>query len=547
MGPAAGRVDARVTFGSGVLAPNRFARDAAVVTACTMLSRLTGFARVLIAAAILSSGLLGDTYFAANFVPNLVFELVAGGVLQAVLLPTFVAARTSGGDAELGQTAGAVLGVVLAVLAVIAVVVMAASPLVARMLVAGEADRGLADDKLRLITPMLIVFVPQVLFYGIGMVSTAALAARRRFAAAALAPAVNNLIVIGCYLGFEAARDGAPASLDLSRVEFGLLAGGTTLAVVAFTAVPGIVLSVQGVTWRPRWAPRHPAVVALRHTVGWAMLSVVGTLVPTAAAVVLGYRAEGGVTVFTIAFAFFVLPHALVAVPLATTLAPRVAEAWQRGDVEHTRTLVIRTAQVVVPLLMFAGTAMMALAWPIARVAGWGGEAANQGYAPIAHTIAVFGTGLVAYGMVFVMTRVLFALDDVKRASLLVAGSAVIGVAAMVAATAVISDGERSVALAVGYSLTQVLAASMLTLRVRSLTGGPTIATVGRLSVGSAAAAIASAAAMVPIRLLFDTGLLGSLLAIGAAGAVGVIVFLVLVTLLIGADPRTLVRQIVRF
>ena len=126
MGPAVVPATARVTLASGVLAPDRFARDAAVVTACTMLSRLTGFARVLIAAAILSSGLLGDTYFAANFVPNLVFELVAGGVLQAVLLPTFVAARTSGGDAELGRTAGAVLGVVLTVLAVIAVVVMAA-------------------------------------------------------------------------------------------------------------------------------------------------------------------------------------------------------------------------------------------------------------------------------------------------------------------------------------------------------------------------------------------------------------------------------------
>ncbi|TPW14693.1 MAG: hypothetical protein FD127_1252, partial [Acidimicrobiaceae bacterium] len=266
------------------------------------------------------------------------------------------------------------------------------SPLVVRALVAGEADPHVYDDKLAVITPMLLVFVPQIVFYGIGMVATAALAARRRFAAAALAPAVNNLIVIVCYLAFAVSRDGSPASLDLDALQFTVLAGGTTLAVVVFTAVPGIVLSAQGIAWRPRWQPSHPAISSLRHTVGWAMLSVVGTLMPTAAAVVLGYPAEGAVAVFAMAFAFFVLPHALVAVPVATALAPRAAEAWQRGDVDETRQLVDRSAQVVVPLLMFAGVALMTLAWPVARVAGSLGQAASQGYTPIAH-VARFVVG----------------------------------------------------------------------------------------------------------------------------------------------------------
>ena len=67
-----------------------------IVTVCTLLSRMTGFVRVLVAAAVLSNGVLGDTYHAANTIPNLLFELVAGGVLQAVLVPTFVAARPTG-------------------------------------------------------------------------------------------------------------------------------------------------------------------------------------------------------------------------------------------------------------------------------------------------------------------------------------------------------------------------------------------------------------------------------------------------------------------
>ncbi|MEX1105199.1 MAG: lipid II flippase MurJ, partial [Ilumatobacteraceae bacterium] len=271
----------------------RLARDALVVTVCTLFSRLTGFVRVLVAAAVLSNGVLGDTYHAANLIPNLLFELVAGGVLQAVLVPSFVAARRRGGDVELGRSAGAVVAVLTALLAAIAAVVMVLSPLIAQALTSLSSDPEVAADKLRVMRPMLLVFIPQIIFYGIGMVATAALAARRRFAAAALAPAVNNLVVIVCYLLYRASRSGQTASLDLDAVQFALLAGGTTVAVVCFTAVPGIVLRAQGVRWRPRWDLDHVAVRSLRTSVGWAMLSVLGTLVPTAAAMVLGYGVEG--------------------------------------------------------------------------------------------------------------------------------------------------------------------------------------------------------------------------------------------------------------
>jgi putative peptidoglycan lipid II flippase len=526
--------------------PRRLAHDALLVTCCTLFSRTTGFLRVLVAAAVLSNGVLGDTYHAANFVPNLVFELVAGGVLQAVLLPTFVASRRSGGDDELGRTAGVVLGAIVSVLALIALVMMMLAPLVARALVSSETDPAAAHDKVALITAMLLVFIPQIVFYGIGMVATAALAARRRFAAAALAPAVNNTIVIACYLLYAATRHGAPPSLHLDALQFALLAGGTTLAVVVFTAVPGIVLSAQGVRWRPRWDPRHPAILSLRRIAGWAMLSVVGTLLPTAAAVVLGYRAEGGVAVFTMAFAFFVLPHALVAVPVATTVAPRVAEAWQSDDVDTIRQLVNGAAQVVVPLLMFAGTAMVVLSWPVARVAASIGDAASQGYAPIAHTVAVFGIGLVGYGMAFVGARVLFALNDVKRTSLLVSASACVGVVAMVIASGLIRAAERSVALAVGYVIAQVVSAALLTLRVRSVTGAPTLASIGRLSLRSLTAALLCACVMVPIRLQFGTDASSSLVAIVVAGIAGGIVFIGAVALLLGSSPRTMLRQIGR-
>ncbi len=520
------------------------ARDTIVVTACTLLSRLTGFVRVLIAAAVLSNGPLGDTYHAANMIPNLVFELVAGGVFQAVLVPIFVGARRrGGGDDGLGRSTGAVLGAALVLLGAIAAVVMALSPLIAWVLTALEDDPALVGDKRSLITPMLLVFVPQIVFYGIGMVTTAALAARGRFAAAALAPAVNNLVVIGCYLGFRAARDGQPASLHLSPWEFALLAGGTTLAVIAFTVVPGIVLASQGVSWRPRWSPADPAVRHLWRSVGWAMLSVVGTLVPMAAAMVLGSGAPGGVAVFSLAFTFFALPHALFAVPVATALAPRVADSWQRGLHDETAERVERSVQVVLPLVLVSSAGMVALAWPVAYVVASIGQAGSQGPAPIAHAVAAFGLGLAGYGLSVLMTRVMYGLDEVRAAALLVLAGAVAGVVVMAVASAWLDDRDRASALALGYGAAQTMSAVLLARRVRRHVGAPSWSSTGRLAIGSLVAAGAAGAVMWRLQSRFDTTRGAALAAIVVSGAVGVAVFVLLVVPLAGLRQSALSRR----
>lgn len=524
-------------------APGRMARDTLVVTACTLFSRITGFVRVLVAAAVLSTGPLGDTYHAANMIPNLLFELVAGGVLQAVLVPAFVAARRRGGDDGLGHAAGSVAGLLSVVLAAIAAVVMLLSPLIAWALTALEDDPTLAADKRGLITPMLLVFLPQIVFYGIGMVSTAALAARGRFAAAALAPAVNNLVVIGCYLAFRASRDGEVASLHLDPVEFAWLAGGTTLAVIAFTLIPGLVLLGQGVRWRPRWRLDDPAVVSIRASIGWAMLSVVGTLVPMLAALVLGSGATGGVAVFSLAFTFFVLPHALLAVPVATALAPRVADSWQRGRREETSELVDRSMQVVIPLLGLAGAGLVALAHPIADVVVSIGQAGSQGPEPIAHALVAFGFGLVGYGVAVVLVRVMYGLDRVRETARLVIVSAVTGVAVMVVAAGLLPDTDRAAALAIGYGSAQSVTAVLLGVRVRRVVGAPPSSATGRIVAGTAGATVAAAVVMLLVQDRFGSSRASALAAIAVAGVAGIATFVALLVPLAGMRPGTLLRR----
>lgn len=499
-------------------------RDTALVTACTLVSRITGFGRVIATAAVLGSGLLGDVYQTANLVPNLLFELVAGGVLQAVLVPTFVEARRLGGRRLLGTAVQAANGVVLAVLSLIALAGMALSPLLTRLVVAAEPSAAVAADKLDVMLPMVLVFVPQLVFYGVATVAGAALNARGRFVAAALSPTVNNVIVIVACLWFRHLRAGAAASLDLTPAQLAVLAGGTTLGVVAFAVVPLVVLRRDGVGTRPQWLPGHGAVVAMRQQFGWATLSIVGTLVPTAAALALGNGAPGGVAVFMYAFAFYVLPHALVAVPLATTLAPRVADRWQERDAATARNVIDSSMRLAVPLLLLGGAGMVGLAWPVTRVAAIG-QTASQGFAPIAHTLAAFGPGLLGYGVAFVMTRVLFAIGDVRRASVLMIFGAVAGVATMAVTSSLMAPSERAAALAIGYGASQTVAAVLLTGRARELLGAPRWAALAKVLATSTVAAVAAVLVMLAVANRFGTSRAASLLALVVSGAAGVAAF----------------------
>ncbi len=506
-------------------------RDTILVTLCTLLSRVTGFGRVVATAAVLGVGILGDVYQTANMIPNLLFELVAGGVLQAVLVPSFVAARRSGGNAELSEATQATAGVIVLALTVVAVIGAAVAPILGRLLVLAEPSGAVADRKLNLMVPMVLVFVPQLVCYGVATVTSAALNAKGRYVAAALAPAVNNIIVIAACLAFRASRGDVTADLDLTGLQFALIAGGTTLGVVASSLTPAIALRRLGVQWMPRWRPRHVAVQSMRRSFGWATLSIVGTLVPTAAALALGNGAPGGVAVFVYAFAFYVLPHALIAVTIATTLAPRVAEGWQRGRLAEVRSAIDNAMRITVPLLVLAGAGMVALAWPLTRLVAGVGQTSSQGLAPIAYTMAAFGPGLLGYGLAFIMARVLFALGDVRKASILMVAGAVVGVLTMVVASALMAPASRAAALALGYGAAQTVAAVLLTIRVHGLTGAMSARRVARMATESFVSAVAAVAMMVWMVSNFDPTRRQALVAFLLGGTAGVAVFACSMTL----------------
>jgi putative peptidoglycan lipid II flippase len=254
-----------------VSSPDLAVRNRATVrmSALTLLSRVTGFARVVVVAAVLGTSYLGNVYQSSNAVPNILFELFAAGALQSVLVPIMVDVVDRHRQSEAEATAGAVLGAMLTVLGALVAAGMVAGPWIMEVLVSGVDDPQVRAAQVELGTFLLWFFLPQVLFYALNLVATAVLNARNSFALPVFAPTVNNVVVICTYLLFGWMRGGQAPSLDLTLAEKLVLALGTTLGVVAFCAVPVAGLWRSGFRLWPRFRLRHPVLRRLAREGSW--------------------------------------------------------------------------------------------------------------------------------------------------------------------------------------------------------------------------------------------------------------------------------------
>jgi putative peptidoglycan lipid II flippase len=529
-----------VVADDALVAPERpLSRAAFSVGALTLLSRLTGFARVLVVTAVLGRGVLGDTYETANTVPNLLFELVAAGALQAVLVPTLVEVLDRDGRAAAERVAGAVLGGLAALLGAVAAMAAVAAPWIMRVFMSGT-DQATYDAKVELGSLFLWFFLPQVLFYAVGLVASAVLNSEHRFNVPAVAPAVNNLVVLATYGLFWMLRDGAPPSLQLTTTEKWVLAGGTTLGVVAFTLLPAVAVARSGFHLRPRLDWHDPAVRTLGRRGAWAGGQLALAQVLLVAVLVLANGVAGGLVTWTFAFAFFLLPIALFAVPVATTMFPGLARSHQGGRPAELGAALGRGVRTTVVLLVGAAAAFAALAWPIVRIAAFG-DARLGGLAPLAHAVAAFAPGLVGYGLLYLLTRASYAVDDARTPFVASAVGTVAGVVVMIGASAWAPAAERAAALAGGYGAAYLVATVALAVVLGRRLGPHRPRQLGLLArvVGAGAAALAVMVALVA--WLDATSRLASVVTLAAAGVAGAAVYAAALRLLTGVPLRRLV------
>ena len=519
------------------------ARSTATQTILTGVSRLTGFVRVIVVAAVLGTTFLGNTYQSANTIPNIVFELFAAGALQAVLVPALVARFDRGDDDGAERLAGSVLGHTILVLGGLAVVGAVAAPWLMRLLVAGVDDPAIRSEQVRLGTLFLLIFLPQVLVYDVGLVATAVLHARGRFGLPAIAPAVNNVVVCAAYGVFWYLRRGEEPSLDLSTVEIAVLAGGTTFAVLAFCAIPIAGATRGGFRFRPNLDRTDPVVRGLARRGAWAALFLAMTQVLLSAVLVFANGVEGGVVAYQVAFTFFLLPHSLFALPVLNTLFPTASRQVEAAAWEQLRSTVRRGTVSIALFVLPAAAALGALAVPLADVALFG-NVGSAGADSIAGAVLGFAPGLVGYGLFYFLTRILYAWDDARTPAVVHGVVVVLGITAMAVSSAVVDDDGLVAALAWSHSATYLVGALALAVVVtrRLAAHGAAVdlaRSIGPQAVGSAVAAVLMWGA---VGAVDPGGRSGAALQIAVAGVLGAAGYLVVQSALGGPSPRTITQ-----
>jgi len=458
---------------SDVSSPSRgsgIARAALLVATVTVAARAVGFVRVLVFARTVGPSCLGDTYFTANTIPNILFDVVAGGALSSIAVPLLAGAVDRGDERTADRTASALLTWTVLLLVPVTVIGLALSrPLMA--LLVGNGHPGCSAGLERHVgARMLLVFMPQVLLYGIGIVLAGVLQAHRRFLAPALAPLLSSVVVIGAYLTFAATASRRETGLiTLTRTHELVLSVGTTLGVVALT-LP-MWLPVRRTGRRLRMTLRFPPGIgpmARRMAVAGGVALGAQDLATAAILRLANDRgSDGAVVLYNLAWTIFLVPWAVLAVPLATAAFPTLSARWEAGERASYADLAARTSRAIVLVTAAAAAVLVATSVPAARVLVLG---APGGVAPhvLTRALIAFAPGLVGYGLVAHLTRAHYAQGQARAAAIASASGWALTVAADVLLVIVLPRDWTAAALGAGTVIGMSFAACWLALSLRT-------------------------------------------------------------------------------
>ncbi|WP_017602152.1 murein biosynthesis integral membrane protein MurJ [Nocardiopsis lucentensis] len=514
---------------------------AAVIALATVGARVAGFGRTVVFARTVGDTCLGTAYVTANQLPAVLFEIVIGGALAAMVVPVLAASVRRDDHERVRHTVSALITWVL-LLAVPLSVLLAATAVPVAALMLGPVSGCDHADLLALAARMLVVFAPQVVFYGLAAVLYGVLQAHRRFLAPALAPLVSSLVVITAYLVFVPLGAGGRQDVgELSTAAELTLSLGTTAGVAAlFLTVLGPMAGL-GVRPRPRLTFPPGVGERVRALAVASLLPLVAMQVCLLLFVALANHGggAGAAVLHTYAWALFTLPYGVIAVPVATSAFTALAVAHADRDRQGFATLVSGAARATTVATAGAGTALAAGAVPVAVVF------AREDPLALERALLAYAPGVVGFGLVALLGRALYASHDGRRAAAAqVAGWVVVMTGAVVLVWAVPAEwtiAAQGASMTVGLTLAAVLSCA----GSARAHGRAALAGVGRSVVASLVGGVAgwavgrTVAAVLPLDGVWRAA--GS--AMVAAGA-GLVVFAVVAALVDPSAPRAVATRV---
>jgi putative peptidoglycan lipid II flippase len=402
-------------------APGVFAA-AGLIAVVTLAARVFGFGRWLVFSQSVGATCVGSVYQAANQLPNVVFEVAAGGALAAVAVPIIAGQLARDAQDDAAQTASAMLSWALVVLAPLSILMAAAARPLSTWLVDSQRCSGSTD----LMAAMLVVFAPQIALYGVGIVLAGVLQAHRRFLAAAAAPLFSSVVVMATYLLYAAMAQGR--GNDLTRLPAQastVLAAGTTLGVVALSLPLLIPVHRAGIRLHLTLAFPQGAARRARALAGAGLLALVAQQVAVLVALWVSQHrgGPGTLNIYTYVQAVYLLPYAVLAVPIATAAFPALASGvnqsalatgMNQSSVERAQQTLSSSARAITVATCAGAAVLFAAAPPIgaffsALDAGRHSPAGQEALAALPAALSAFAPGLVGFGLLALFTRALYA------------------------------------------------------------------------------------------------------------------------------------------
>jgi putative peptidoglycan lipid II flippase len=508
-------------------------RASAILASGTTVSRILGFVKAFVLIQTIGTiGLGTDAFTIANQLPNTIFVIVAGGMLNAILVPQIVrAARHADGGAGYINKLVTVAFVVLGAATLVAT-------LLAPVLITIVADPS-SSGQFALATAFAYWCLPQIFFYGVYSVLSEVLNARNSFGPFTWTPVLNNIVAILGLVAFNVAF--APSAMNVADLDWwtpdkvAVLAGTATLGVAVQALVLFFFWKRIGLRYRPDFRWRGVGLGTAGKLAGWTfgmlMVTQLAGIVETRV-VITASGDDASTTVLSTAWLIFMLPHSIVAVSIATAYFTRMSEHAAEGDLAKVRRDLSASIRVISVLMILATMVLVIVAYPFS---GLFNKFDFEPTMAMGSVLIAFLVGLPAFSILFVILRAFYALGDTRTPFFITLFQAVLFSLAALLVLVLVPTKFIGVGVALALSAAGILQAILAAVLIRRRLGGLGGATVAKSLARDLAALVPATAAGIGLAVIFGfaddrgyglSGYVGSVLSMIVIGVVMSLLYL---------------------
>ena len=397
--------------------PTELFHASSVMALGTILSRITGFIRGILAVAVLGTALLADTYNVANTLPFILYNLLVGGALTAIFVPQLVRSfdDEDGGHAFASRLVTSISAILLGLV----VIGTFLAPLLVRIYAPEFTNAGF-EREFHLAVAFTRYCLPQIFFLGLFTMFGQVANARGSFAPLMWAPIANNLVVIVIFTGvLIQAPHLASGTITSSQTQS--LGWGTTLGVVIQALILIPVVKRSGIHLRLMfgWQGLGKSFSLAGWTLVYVLISQLGYLVTvnisTSAAIRSakeGIKTGVGYTPFSNAYLIMMLPYSIVTISIITALLPHMSKLAIEGKREEVRDQLIKAIKMVGVITIPSSVAFMFFGPLITKVLYFGIGKDDSTY--IGYVLSALGLGLVFFSINLILIRGFNAFEDTR-------------------------------------------------------------------------------------------------------------------------------------